>query len=364
MEPWPAETVFADATLAAPNNPPSSNLRMPQAVVGDRAYVANGRYLYRTALLTAAAWETLGLVYDFGPGVVITDLTHYQGDLAVLCGTTRDILLFGTGQGAVPARTGQTLQAGVKGRHGTGYGGALVYGDPTTKDADLLKMTGGALGTSILTRPLDAPIVRVARFGGKVAIATRTSLWTLGGRPIAAKPDDPGVAGDQSVPATWSQDPGPFFTNGIWAADDDFAFLLSYGGRLYTWLNNHVQEFNPSSQRDGWRAVGLEGRNCYGATVAGNRLVVTMTNRRGDTETWAFDGSGWWQIHLAPEEVARRACGRCTPEAPATRTSSSSATGAPPTTSTAWSGAPSRSTTSRGRRSSRRACSIAESGTS
>jgi hypothetical protein len=41
----------------------------------------------------------------------------------------------------------------------------------------------------------------------------------------------------------------------------------------------------------------VEGRACYGAAVAGDRLVVAITARNGLSQVWAFDGTGWWLIH-------------------------------------------------------------------
>ena len=41
-------------------------------------------------------------------------------------------------------------------------------------------------GSGIDSRPLDSPIVRMALHGGKIAIATRTSLYLLGGKADSA----------------------------------------------------------------------------------------------------------------------------------------------------------------------------------
>src|SRR5262249_54465748 len=136
------------------------------------------------------------------------------------------------------------------------------------------------------SRDLDGVPRRMALHAGKVAIATRTgSLWLWGGKWD-------GVAGK------WSTDPEPFFTHGVYADDQDYVFLVSFGGKLYTWLQGQVREFNPNTgrNRQGWRAIGLEGTACHGATVAANMLVVCVVTRDGDTETWAYDGSGWWLI--------------------------------------------------------------------
>jgi hypothetical protein len=61
-------------------------------------------------------------------------------------------------------------------------------------------------------------------------------------------------------------------------------------------------EFNPNAgnNRQGWRATGLEGRSCYGATVAANMFVVTIVSRDGVPQVWAWDGSGWWLMNAIP----------------------------------------------------------------
>ena len=132
------------------------------------------------------------------------------------------------------------------------------------------------------TRALDSPIVRMALHGGKVAIATRTSLYLLGGKANATD-------------GVWVGEPEPFFTHGLWTGADDYTFLISFGGKLYTWLANQVMEWNPNAgaSRQGWRATGLEGTVCYGATVAGPFLIVSLRNRAGTGQLWAYDGAGW-----------------------------------------------------------------------
>ena len=299
VEPWGEESVFGDGSIAGS----SLVFRQPSLVVGDRVSVAIGQKLYRSVLLNAASWSNWTQVADLGPGVGVSDLVYHQGNILLLCGRTRDIALFNTTTLAVT-----TPFAGLKSATGVSYGGALVCGQADAGVEHALKMVGGVLSGNQVTFDLDSPIVRVALFQGKVAIATRSGLYTLQGRPIAAAPDDPAIAGDQSRPATWSEEPQPFVTNGVYVADEDFKFLVSHGGRLYTWLSNQVMEFNPSSQRDGWRAVGLEGKSTYGATVAGGHLIVTLTTRAGDTETWAWEGSGWWLLLRAAEGSAATRC--------------------------------------------------------
>ena len=273
VAPWPFGTTHADANIATP----SSTTRAVSALLGDRIYVGIGRYLYRSVAVTAGGWGSLTQVADLGSGNTITALAYHRDKLAVCCGASRDIQVFDPGPGTLA-----TLQAGEKGTHAVGYANCLIYSDVASGTSSELKMTTGG---GVATRALDSPIVRMALHGGKVAVATRTSLYLLGGKP------DP-VAG------AWLGDPEPVFTHGAWTDEGDFAALVSFGGRLYAWLANQVMEWNPQagSSRQGWRATGVEGTACHGATVAGPYLVVAIRSRQGAGQLWAFDGTGWWLI--------------------------------------------------------------------
>ncbi|MCC6704726.1 MAG: hypothetical protein IT334_07595, partial [Thermomicrobiales bacterium] len=268
VEPWPWSSAFTDGTIGT-----VTTVRAPHLVLDPYAYVAIGRYLYRSVLLSASSWGAFTQVADAGSGRTITRLAHYQGKIALCCGTGLDVQLYNPAGGALT-----TLSSGLTARIGIGYANQFVYGDPVSGNESILKITTGG---AIDSRPLDAPIVNMGLHDGKIAIATRQSLWLLGGRV------DP-------VSVTWNAEPQPFFTHGIWTDDEDFLFLLSYGGRLYTWLANGVMEWNPSGEHQGWRTTGVEGRTCSGATVVADRLIVCLVNRAGQSETWAFDGGGWW----------------------------------------------------------------------
>lgn len=268
VEPWPWTTSHADSTIAT-----VTTVRAPHLVLDPYAYIAVGRFLFRSVDLSASSWGNFTQVADVGAGRTITRLAHYQGKIALCCGTGLDVQIYNPGTGAL-----STLAGGLVARVGIGYANRLIYGDPVAGSEHLLKMTTGG---AVDSRELDAPIVNMGLHDGRVAIATRQSLWLLGGRA------DP-------VTNKWTTDPQPFFTHGIWTDDEDFLFLLSYGGRLYTWLANGVMEWNPAGERQGWRATGIEGRSCTGATVAGDRLIVCLVNRAGQSESWAFDGAGWW----------------------------------------------------------------------
>ncbi len=273
VQPWPYVTSYTDngglSTVRA-------STRAPGIIADDRVYVGNTRYLYRSDVLSASAWVNFAQRADFGAGKEITDLAvHAAGKVAVLFGSTGDIQVHDTAAG-----TNAALRAGRKGNVGAGYNGFLIFGG---QDGHMIRMDDG---TNQATRTLDGKPLRMALHAGKVAIATKTgSLWLLGGRFDSVKGD-------------WNSEPEPLFTHGYYTDDQDYQFLVSYRGRLYTWLSGQVMEFNPNtgSNKQGWVPTPIEGRACYGGCVAGGRLIVCMVSNQGAFQVWAFDGAGWWLI--------------------------------------------------------------------
>jgi hypothetical protein len=273
VEPWPFGTSFTDPVIGVP----TTTSRIPAMLIGDAIFAGLGRFLYRSVALSAGAWSAFTQVADLGSGNVITGLAYYADKLAIACGSTRDIQIFDPVTNALT-----TMQAGEKGQYIVGYASRLVWSGAGAAGSGELRMTTGG---GIDSRALDSPIVHMALHGGKIAVATRTSLYLLGGRSDAAT-------------GTWIGEPEPFFTHGAWTGADDYTFLVSYGGKLYTWLSHQVMEWNPNAgaSRQGWRSVGVEGVVCHGATVAGPYLIVSLRNRAGTGQLWAYDGSGWWLI--------------------------------------------------------------------
>ncbi len=270
VEPWPRMTACTDSVLL----PVTAAQRVHAQALGNALYFGIGRYVYRTVALTAGTWGNLTQVADLGVGMSISGLTRYNDYLAIACGSALDIKLLDPGTLVLT-----TLSAGLIGSWIMGYASHLVIADPLPGNESILQLTtGGGLDT----RELDAPIIQMALHGGKVAIATRSALWLLGGRADA-------------VNGIWLGEPEPVYTQ-LAAAGDDFIFLCSFGGKLYTWLAGSAVEWNPNSgsTKQGWRAAGLDGRVCYGGTVAGNMLVVSIQNRSGRYQLWAYDGTGWW----------------------------------------------------------------------
>ncbi|MEA2582958.1 MAG: hypothetical protein QOF33_1043 [Thermomicrobiales bacterium] len=282
VEPWPYTTFHGDGVLPAITR----TSRTPSIVTGGYVWVGKGTTLYKSVALTATSWASFQADKAVA-GTAITDLAvRSDQTLYVLYGGSGDIRTYDLGgaASAIPV-----LRAGRKGDCGVGYAGMLIFGG---QDGSLIRMDDG---TNQDSRQLDGVPRRMALHDGRVAIVTRTgSLWLLSGKW-------------DSVALKWSGEPEPLFTHGVYADDQDYIFLVSFGGRLYTWLQGQVLEYNPSagSSRQGWRTTGLEGRSCYGATVAANMLVVAIVSRDGVPQLWAWDGSGWWLMESVPGGQAR-----------------------------------------------------------
>ena len=279
VEPWPFSTTSIETNLAAT---PSSSRRARGAIVGPYPYVGIDRYLYRGPALASTSWSLLTQVADLGSGNAIGQLGYYQGKVAIACGGGKDIQLW-DGASLTAFASGERANALV------GYANRLIWADATTGNETQLKLsTGGAVDS----RQLDGPIVNLALHGGKVVIATRSSLYLLGGKSDAAT-------------GKWIGDPEPIFTGGLYASDDDYSVLLSYGGKLYAYVAGKMMEWNPNagSNRQGWRETGVEGKRCFGGCVAGDRLIVCVQNPQGKTEVWAFDGTGWWIIMTGTTKI-------------------------------------------------------------
>jgi hypothetical protein len=273
VEPWPFSSTHTDPNIVTV----SAAVRAYSIAVGDKIYLAIGRFLYRSPALTALAWGSFVQVGDVGAGKTIERLSYYRGDIILSCGSGLEAKRFNPSTLALTAFGGGGIFAGPA----VGYANQLAYADPTAGNEAILRIS---TGTGPDARELDAAIVNVTTHGGKIAIATRASLYKLGGRA------DPATS-------KWIGEPEPIFSAG--STDlDDFVFLVSFGGRLYTWLAGEVVEWNPNagSNRQGWKSTGIDGIACFGATVAGNMLIVCLSSRLDQPQIWAFDGTGWWLI--------------------------------------------------------------------
>ena len=290
VAPWPhVET----AALAVSSEIPSATTRIPTATVNDHVFFAIGAKLYRTVALSAPAWASPTQVWDSG-GPAITSLAWYNDDLLIAQGDAADLVVF-----QYPAGPVATLLAGEKGHHVAGYAGFALWSRAQAGGAtsEIRMVTG----SGVESRYLDARVARLTTASGKVWAASNTSLYSFTGRvreTLAPNPAwTPGSTDPTSIPALrWSGEWDPFFQHGSWSAGDDYTFLLGFGGRLITWLGKRVVEHNPSGDRAGWRDLGLGGRSCRGACVAGAWLVVALEATDGASEVWAWNGAGWWLV--------------------------------------------------------------------
>lgn len=293
VEPWPDESRFGDSMADLPS------LAVPTAglIVGNACYVGLGRRLYRSVPLTAPGWGAFTVAADLGPGIAVSGLARYKDDLLLLCGSATPIRRYNTATGLLA----NPWIAGERGVVGVGYRGQVLFGTGLANDNFALRLSLDKFDGTVQfrTRYADAPIVNLGLFAGKVVVATRQSLFLFGGDW------DPGTT---TLPADWRGELEPVFSHGAWTAEDDFVFLLGYGGRLYTWLAGGVVEWaagglsagGGSGGGSGWRRTGPVGRRCLGGCVAAGLLVVAVEPRDGGSESWAFDGAGWWRLQAAP----------------------------------------------------------------
>ncbi|MCC7025243.1 MAG: hypothetical protein IT338_20585, partial [Thermomicrobiales bacterium] len=287
VEPFPVSFASFDSVADIPG----TTTRAHGLVAGNRAYVGIGQRLYRSVLLDAGAWGPLSVAVDFGAGFVISGLGYFQDDVMVFSSSGNDLRRHNTASGNTVI-----WRSGERGQVGCGYAGQLMYAPRAANAQEELRISGVRWNGAAVThkRYLDSPIVSMALYNGKVAIATKTSLWLMGGQPYEGQPDEVDISGDQSRPAAWIGEPEPLMTHGTVATGDDFTFLCSYRGRLYTWLAGHVVEYDGDRT---WTRMGPEGVRCYGGAVVGDWLVTAIEGRAGIHELWGFDGAGWWRLH-------------------------------------------------------------------
>ncbi|MGI9254051.1 MAG: hypothetical protein ACR2J8_09905, partial [Thermomicrobiales bacterium] len=267
VEPWPAEALQADGMA----DTPTTALRAWSTVAGNAVYIGLGRRLYRTAALTTGSWSTLAVAADFGAGESVTSLTTLGDEVIVGLGPGTD------GRRYSPAAGGHSVwRVGSRLTTAIAYAGQLVYASRTGATASTagqqerirLSVTRHDGALLLESRWLDAPVINMGLFAGKVAIATKSSIWLLGGQPYPGVPDDTTTTADEYRAAVWQGDPEPVFTHGVWTAEEDFCFLLSFSGRLWTWVAGAVRSWSGAAGA-GWVDEGLSGSACYGGCVAG-----------------------------------------------------------------------------------------------
>lgn len=119
------------------------------------------------------------------------------------------------------------------------------------------------------------------------------------------------TGGINRITGAWGTGASHTFVNTIWgavapyrSAADDYAWMLTFQGRLFTWAGKTVIYYDIA--RETWRHAGLEGLATYAATVVNNILYVSIAPKSGAAtfELWAYDGRGWWRIEtIATNEL-------------------------------------------------------------
>ncbi|MBA3643893.1 MAG: hypothetical protein H0W59_07500 [Chloroflexia bacterium] len=180
--------------------------------------------------------------------------------------------------------------SGEQGLVGQGYKGQLVFCPGLPQEQYVLRLSSlNANGLiNFWVRHIDAPAVKMGMFGGKVAVATKQSLYLFDGDWLIND---------------WTATVEPIFSHGIWTADDDFQWLLSFHGRLYTWLAGRVVVYDPGTEGQQWQESSPTGQATYGAAVAGGYLCVALVSAAGLSELWATDGRGWFLLDQRTAEM-------------------------------------------------------------
>ena len=174
IEPFPAAAGYTDVML----DTPTATSRAYGAIVGENAYIGLRRRIYKSVSVTAGVWSNFTVATDLGAGYTISGLAYYQDDLVVLLSTGQDMRKLTTATNAVTI-----WRAGERGVHGVGYKGQLVYAPLAANNSDELRLSGTKWNGNAVThkRYLDGPVVRMGVHGGKVAVATRQSLYLFDG---------------------------------------------------------------------------------------------------------------------------------------------------------------------------------------
>lgn len=271
VEPWPLRTIYRDSAMRTV----SSSRKARTQRVGSKVFLGYDRYIYELPA-AGAAWANVVQRADLGAGKIVTSLMDYYGLLYIGIGNTGNIQV-------MDPLTYVVSSLSIGGRYIVPYAGKFMASNPFSFNEQTLQLSTGG---GVATRDLDSEILGMCLHNSSVAIATRQGIYQMGGRP------DPVTAGE------WLGEPSPLFSSGAYSEGNDYVFLQSYGGKLYTWLFGQVMEWNPNAgnNRQGWRAVGIDGRTCYGACVSAGWLIVSTLSNQGAYEVWAFDGTGWWRM--------------------------------------------------------------------
>jgi len=249
---------------------------------GDYLYIAAGSTLYR---------------WNRAVGTAPVSRTALPADARCMV-RLNDELFIGYGSGADVSRyddatntlTASALGAGVEATLLATFSRGIVLVAPGSL-ANLHLYYGNSFTYSRTWR-LDGRILNACQLGDRMVIATDAGLHLLTGSWY--QDTDPPAPPETLRLTSWGTLSGQLQDN------DDFAWMIVFGGRLLAWLGKRVVVFD--EWRGWWEPAGLEGTGTDGVAVVNGWLLTTIAPRGGSTERqlWGYNGERWWLL----EEIA------------------------------------------------------------
>lgn len=295
VRPWPRRRDIILSNIAT--DLPDRDTPIPSVIVRNRLYFAIGHKLY-------ISWSTdgVGTSQPSGFATVVKTYTDVITDLCIY-GSKGVLIAFGSAADIIwrdlVANTETVLSAGERAFHLAAYAGYAIWDDARTasRPTVLRQVHGGGIDT----RRIDHDPVRLTVADAYAYVVSRQAVYRYAGRVRDIMVNNPAYTIGGTQPAQipgqeWSGDYEPFYQQGVYSERDDYRLFTGFGGRIFAWLAGGVQEYNPSGDRAGWKSTGLNGRRCFGGTVAAGWLLVSIESEDGDNEIWAYDGTGWWCV--------------------------------------------------------------------
>lgn len=248
----------------------------------DYLYIAAGSTLYRwdRAIGTAP-------VSRKALAAAASCMVRLNDELFIGYGSSADV---GRYDDVTNTLTASALGAGVQATLLATFSRGVVLVAPGFP-ANLHLYYGNSL-TYTRTWKLDGRILNVCQLGDRMVVATDAGLHILTGSWY--QDTDPPAPPETLRLTSWGTLSGQLQDN------DDFAWMIVFGGRLFAWLGKRVVVFDET--RGWWEPTGLLGLGTDGAAVVNGWLLTTITPR-GTTakrQLWGYNGERWWLL----EEVA------------------------------------------------------------
>lgn len=297
VQPWaPSVSLNAAQVNNAPTKPDATQ-RIPHVVVRDRIYFALGNRLIAFSTLIPGSGSGSTLINTF-PNP-ITDITIFASNgLLIAFGSAADIVFWN-----LNTNTGTTYSSGDRAHRIANWAGFGIWTDARVGSIPtVIRMAKGG-GTGVDFRNVAYDCIGFAYVGAELILITKQALFSFSGRVrdmLVPNPNYPTQSNPQIPGQEWVGEFTPFFQQGVYLEDQDFAFITGYGSRTIAWIANGVHELVPSGERAGWRSTGLSGIRCFGGTVASGYVVVSIESEDNNNEVWAYDGNGWWCIYSVP----------------------------------------------------------------